>query len=541
MYYGEYIWKRIDRKKDDLLEHLLDVRNIDIDGMADFLQPKYPEGLHNPFLMKDMQKAVERILKAQQKDEIVGIYADYDADGIPGAVMLTEGLNSIGVTTEVYIPSRAEGYGLSNRGIELLAKKNISLLISVDLGITNKAEVEYARSSGIDVIITDHHEIIESVFPETAVAVINPKIAPYPYEGLCGAAVVWKLLYALYLSSSGIKESNLKWWLDLVALSTVADLMPLKNESRLLTKYGLTVFAKTKRLGFLAMCETAGLDLGQIDAHKIGYMIAPRLNAAGRLGDSKLAYNLLISGDIRQARKLAQELQSLNQKRQLIVNKALEEAARNINTDTAIGIVLSKWPVGIAGLLAGKLAEQYAKPVIVFTQTETGDLQGSIRSFGSISLLELLKPVIPMAKKFGGHKAAGGITIESKYWQEFLFELKKISLTDTRRELIIDSEISLNEINLDTLKALNQLEPYGVENPQPIFSSRLMVDSVRGAGRDGAHIQFMASGVRGIAFSAKDKLPFLQNNVICDLAFKLVQDKWMGRNDVQLELVDAKK
>jgi single-stranded-DNA-specific exonuclease len=462
-----------------IFRSLIHVRGIkDTKEALDFISPSLGK-LKDPSQMKGMNDACVRIIEAIQKKEIIGISADYDVDGVCGAALLHRFLTKIGNPPPiVFIPDRArDGYGLNIRGIDELKTQNVSLLITVDSGITATKEVYYAKSLDIDVIITDHHEP-EGELPE-ALSIINPKQKGCPFSGedLCGAGVVFYLIVALRkaLRDLGIQNlPNLRDKLDLVAMATVADVVSLTGVNRILVKEGIKVMNGTSHKGLSALARISGIK-NDVIARDIGFILGPRINAAGRISDAKKAFDLLTTDDIASATRIAQELHVLNRKRQHEEKKVLEEALSMIGEGGGSGRVIvvagTGWHVGVIGIVASKLADQFLKPAIVISINDK-EGRGSGRSYGSVDLHTAIAKKVHLLNEFGGHKMAVGFTIDPDKILPFAANLEEslMKLTSVDAPAIeIDLEVSPFDLTAALLDELEMLAPFGIGNPEPVF------------------------------------------------------------------------
>ena len=491
----------------DYLAALLHARGIsDAARAALFLNPTLDQ-LHEPLLLNDMGKACTFIRQAAEKEQKVAVYGDYDADGVCASAILLETLSVLGITAFSYIPDRqAEGYGLNVEAIRILAKQ-ADLLISVDCGVTAHEEAALARELGLRLIITDHHTLPENL-PE-ADAIIHPGLAGYPDSSLCGAGVAWKLAYALL----GIKEAE--GLLDLAALATVADLVPLIGENRVITALGLKRMGDCSRPGLKALMRVAGMKEGKpISAEQVGYQLAPRLNAGGRLASAQSALKLLLTKDTAEADEVANLLDQLNRERRDVENQVVREAAgqlagQDLSRMRSIVLSGSGWNTGVVGLAAGKLAERWNYPTIVLSQN--GDeLSGSGRSAGGIDLHLALSECRDLFHRFGGHKMAAGLSLPKENLEAFRVRFDaavraQLGEGDLYPEIIYDCPLRLSEVSLKTIESLVQMAPFGMGNPAPQFLLEgLSLVSSRAVGSEGAHLKMtVASGgtVReGIAF-----------------------------------------
>lgn len=578
-------WVVKEKKSDDLAEQLL--ANRGIENRESFLNPDFQRDLLNPFLLSDMEKAVIRLIQAIEREETVGIFADYDHDGTPGAAILYLFLKKIGhKKIAVYIPSREEGYGLNEKGIDYFKNNGVSLMITVDLGIAGKEGVEYAKGLGIETIITDHHEIQKDLFPSSALAVINPKyeqenFAPYLFKGLCGAAIAWKLAWATaeklekekdYQAKIRLELSAqipnlkifLKWQLDLVAIATVCDMVPLVGENRIFAKFGLMVLQKEKNLGLKKLYEVAAINLKKIDAYTLGFQIGPRLNAPGRLAhnlgknhgqsEANLAFNLLVTEDENEVLDLAVKLNRYNYERQQELEKILNEAigkVRDKKLDKKKIIVVSGdgWPVGIVGLVAGKLKEIYSRPVIALGSH--GEIaQGSGRSIDSFHLVEAFEHCQEYLTKYGGHAKAAGLTLELKHLEDLYDRLSQLAETQIKDEdlepkIEIDAEITPDKISWDLVALLEKFEPFGIGNPRPIFLlSNMEIRNTRMLGADGKHLKLeIGSGNKifdAIGFDKAADFSDLKIGQKIDLACNIERNVFNGNHSIQLKILDLK-
>ncbi|OGY57419.1 MAG: single-stranded-DNA-specific exonuclease RecJ [Candidatus Buchananbacteria bacterium RIFCSPLOWO2_02_FULL_46_11b] len=541
-----------------LILRLLYNRGIDSQKKVDeFLLPDYGENLYDPFLLKDMEKAVKRIFQAVEKKEKILVYGDYDADGVTSSAILVEAITALGAPVEVYIPYReTEGYGLNQEAAGELIKQKIQLLITVDCGISNVAEVETLNQGGVDVIITDHHHPPE-VLPKPF-ATINPHLeAEYPFHGLAGCGVAYKLVQALVLRQADYKVNQLetgfeKWLLDLVAIGTIADMQPVLSENRVLVKYGLIVLQKTKRLGLLKLIELMSSNLTEIDERVVGWQIAPRLNAAGRLNHASSAYQLLITEDLGEAQKLADELNQTNRDRQQLTDKINTEAKVVLGEvkDQKILVVIGEgWPTGLVGLVAGRLTDEYHRPSLVISRYN-GEIIGSGRSIEAFNIIEALEQCRPNLSRFGGHAQACGFTVkDEKNLAEFkdkIIELAQNQLTeqDIVPVINIDLQVSLEDIDWPLVEELEKFKPFGEDNLKPKFLAKdLTVTGLQSLGADGKHMRLMVkhntSAIRKtIGFCFGSWCAKLKAGDKVDLVFEVDINEWNGNKEIQLKIVD---
>jgi len=504
--------------------------------------------LADPFLLPDMDKAVDRICRALLSAENITIYGDFDADGITATALLTQSISSLGGKVAPYIPRRIEeGYGLNHAALKSLHKQGVSLVITVDCGISTFAEVEMAHKMGLDVVVTDHHTVPSRIPP--AVAAVDAKRADsrYPFPDLAGVGVAFKLLQALH-SSLG-REEHLDHLLDLVAVGTVADMVPLLGENRYLVKRGLEVLNSTQRLGFKEMARSAGVPMGGFDPETISWVLAPRLNAAGRLDHAITSHDLLATTSEEEARKLANLLESKNAERQRLTEQVLAEARKKLltqGTDFPLLMVGDKnYPSGVVGVVAGRLAEEFYRPTIVFEMGKESS-RGSARSIPEFNIIAALTQCADLLTRFGGHPMAAGFTSPTKnlsHLQERLVEIATSQLAglDLRPMITIDAEIPLASLQGKAFHMTQQLAPFGCANPLPTFlSRRVKVIEYRSLGSKGEHIRLklMDGDVTwdGMAFRLGNLIDDVTSHL--DIVYNLEVDRWRGKEMLQLNILD---
>lgn len=526
-----------------------------------FFRPDYATGIYDPFIFPDMGKAVERIIKARESQEKVAIFGDYDADGVTSTAVLFEVLEKLGLKcAEIYIPDRQlEGYGMNIEAINLLQKKGITLIITVDCGITNIEEVERAKKLGIDVIITDHHHVPKEL-PE-AFAIINPSGGKslYPFKNLAGVGVAFKLAQALCQKIEPAGIERLKWLLDLVAIGTIADCVPLIDENRVIVKYGLVVLSKTRRQGLLEMFKVGRIMIDENnipDTQKIAFQISPRINAAGRMDHASVSFKLMIEKNAAVARDMALEVESKNQERQKVTAEIVREiriVAENMYKDKKLIFVHNEhWQVGILGLVAGKIADEFNKPTVVL-QKQDQEFVGSLRSIPQINIIEALEKCSDLLIRFGGHAQAAGVRVAPGKIEKFYEKLsqiieKELQGKDIIPELEIDAEIKAQDINWDLVSELKKMEPFGEGNVEPVFLMKgMLIQDLRIVGNGSKHLKLALRSRDGgpkifdaIGFGFGDKLPDLKNGDRIDIVFNLQEDEWNGNKKIQLKLVDLK-
>lgn len=538
-------------KLHDVVLQILKKRGIETpEDIDQFLNPKLCK-LYDPTLMKDMDRAVQRIKKAIKYNEKVTIYGDYDVDGITSCTIMIKLLRKFGLNVDYYVPSRIdEGYGLNKDAIEKIHKSGTTLIITVDNGISSFDEVEFAKKLKIDVIITDHHEPKDKL--PKAFAILNPKQpgCGYPFKELSGVGVVLKLAYALLDMDIGAIEE----YLDLAALGTVADIVPLLDENRIIVKNGLQKLDNTTNKGIIALKNILNLQDKPIDTTKISFMIAPRLNAVGRISDASIAVELLLTNDVQRAKQLAEVLEDVNRKRQNIESKILNQAKElienNIDLETSKIIVLSSpdWHPGVIGIVASRITEMYHRPSILIAEDgKTG--QGSGRSIQGFNLFEALDKNSDLLIRYGGHEQAAGLTIKVENIDKFAENINMLAIdifekVDLTPRLTIDLELN-EDINLDLAKQLELLEPFGYKNPKPLFASKnLLLEEVRTVGKKDKHLKMRLRKkkckIDSIGFNLGDIKQKLEMAPIVDLAFYLEVNRWNGYITPQLNIKDIK-
>ena len=510
-------YKLRERAHENLLDDLLIARGVETDEAKKlFLEPDFERDSHDPFLFPDMDKAVDRILSARKNNEVVCVWSDYDCDGIPGGVMLTQFLRAIGLDVIHYIPHRhKEGYGLNIEGLDSLKEQNVSLIITIDLGTTEHERVAYAQQKGMEVIVTDHHVVQEGDMVP-ALALINPKRpdSKYPFDGLSGAGVAWKLIQAILIKDrNGFPEGQEKWFLDLVGLSTLSDMVPLVDENRMLATFGLKVMKRNRRPGFASLLKVLKIRASTITEDDIGFMISPRINAASRMDSPDIAAKLLASENDEEAQALARQLNHINDERKGLVAATVKEAnhrLKEFSTPSSVIVMGNpKWRPGILGLVANKLAESHHKPVFLWGREGGEMLRGSVRAGDEVSVVDIMAASPEIFTHFGGHHASGGFAVDEERVHELLPKLSRAYETlrakgIQRQDTILERELSLPEVP-HALRTLSSLAPFGVGNAKPLFVfPRVEVSRVKMFGKQGDHIEVSltkdGAQTAGIAF-----------------------------------------
>jgi single-stranded-DNA-specific exonuclease len=542
------------------------VRDAFDERVAHFLDDAYPQGMHDPLLMRGMPEASARIAQAIADSEPMAVYGDFDTDGVTAVTLLMQAISAMGGTIAPYIPHRErEGYGLNSEAVENLAEQGVRLLITVDCGISNVAEVERANELGLDVIVTDHHQP-PAILPP-AFAIVNPKQpgCAYPFKQLVGVGIAFKLVYALFrhgLRPEGLRGRDM---LDVVALGTVADMGPLDGENRILVKAGIKALRETTRPGLRALIEVAGLSQDMIDSTAIGFMLGPRINAAGRLDDAVRAYKLLLADDMETAQRLAEELNQANRQRQQmtreLVRASMEDAAvRGADQHRIVVLDSESYPAGIVGLVAARLVEQWARPVVLIARGPELS-RGSARSVPGFNIFRALTTCHEQSTekdlfvRFGGHSLAAGFTIRNEYLPELaerLHALADAELTDDLLQptLLIDAEVELGALNWDLLHELALLEPFGQANQQPILMSRrVYVQGAWSRGNEGQHLKLHLTPqenhrgppMQAIAFGLGHLAEPLHRHPWIDIAYTLEANTWKGTRSLQLNVKDFRR
>ncbi|MCK5084870.1 MAG: single-stranded-DNA-specific exonuclease RecJ [Candidatus Pacebacteria bacterium] len=622
--YPEKFAKEFPELSSIILQLLWDREIKDQTLVDEFFNPDYEQDIHDPFLMKDMDKAVQRISKALENDEKITIYGDYDVDGVTSSVVMVSALIELKSVIsqikkeeakkfiDIYIPDRElEGYGLNEKAIKEIKKKKTDLVVTVDCGISSFESVEIVKRLGMDIIITDHHHVPDEV-PE-ALAVINPKQedCSYPFKELAGVGVAFKVAQALIgnlsdrnidlphpdplpkgggekeplslnsrkLQPKKLKSYNLsigfeKWLLDLVALGTVADCVNLIGENRTLVKYGLLVINKTKRIGIKKLIKASGTKIREngnvkeakmIDTTSISFMLAPRLNAAGRMDHANTSYELLNSEDEREAEELAGKLEKNNQNRQRITEKAMVETRQRIGKYKKLPKIIIEsdpdWRIGIVGLVAGKLADEYSRPFLVLQEKENQSA-GSGRSIPEFNLIEAIEKCKDILISFGGHSQAAGLKIENKNLKKFRKKIEGIAKKVLKEEdlipsIEIDRKIDHEQINWQLIDEIEKFKPFGQGNKKPVFmAKKFEVHEVRAVGNDNAHLKLcfktilkdkdvkyfpaIAFRLGKLAEEMPNEKPGLRWGDIVDVVFQLEVNEWNGNRELQMNVLDLK-
>ncbi len=485
--------------------------------------------------LADIKKAVDLINQSIQRDEKIIVYADYDADGICGAAILWETLKDAGAHVMPYIPHRlTEGYGLSKAAIEKLAAEGVKLIITVDNGVSAGHQIDFAQKLGVKIVVTDHH--------------LMPKNKPTPdalvhTAQLCGAGVAFKLAYE-FAKTKRMEDAVLEK-IDLVAIATLADLMPLTGINRSLVVFGLRQLNKTERLGLKLLMNNLGLKMGEIDTWQVSFLIVPRINAAGRLTDGIEALRLLCTGNERLARHLVEKLVATNHLRQELTHQAINEAKSLLDHSLPIGVVVGdNWHYGVLGLVASRLVDEFAKPIVVISKN--GQIaRGSARSVRGFNIVEAIKQCGDYLIEVGGHEMAAGFSMESTLVEVFsqqLIDVVSNKLSPSfEQELIIEGETVLSEVDFDFLEILNQFKPFGLKNPEPLFLlNRIEVAEVGAVGSENQHLKLRLGGVNGVGFGLGEKRVSIRPGDLVNLVFTPIENEWNGNRSIELKIKDLK-
>lgn len=522
---------------------------------AAFLSPRY-DAKHDPFLLPDMMPAVERLIKAREKQEHITIYGDYDIDGLTATSVLLDAFGSFGFKhVRAFIPNRfVEGYGLTIDAIEKIAKDGADLIVTVDCGSLSHKEVERANELGVDVIVTDHHNVAEVMPP--AIATINPKRVDhnYPFIDLAGVGVAFKLVQALQTRLEGLPAGHEKWLLDLVALGTVCDVVTLVDENRANVYWGLQVLSKTRRPGLRALMAVAGVQPEEVNARALGFGLGPRMNAAGRLDTAQLALDMLTTSDPEEALRLAQKLDAMNLERRTEQNRIFEEAQRQAEAmhDHPVLVVSDpSWSHGIIGIVAAKLLEKYKKPTYVLQEIDDTS-KGSARSFGDFSAADAIRASEEHIIKGGGHKLAAGVTLPTAKISDFRKSVNEyyhsLQLKDQLAHLAPKAEVSRQDFtHVDEMlvEALSLLEPYGNGNPEPVFHfAGMTVIHLRKMGDKEQHVKLQLEDMAGkilsaLAFNAPEHY-FVQPGERVEIWGQVTLNEWRGMRNVEMRLLELK-
>ena len=532
-----------------LLAILLCSRGIVAKEQVDLYLSPTRKDFYDPFLMPDMQKAVDRIINAIENKEKVIIYGDYDVDGITSTTVLKQFLAERGLIVDWYIPNRLnEGYGLNKNAIKEINDKGYKLIITVDCGISALEEIKYANDLGMEVIVTDHHEPVE-VLPQ-CLAVVDAKRKDniYPYNQLAGVGVVFKLIQALSIKLN-LEEKEFLKFLDLVAVGTISDIVPLKDENRVIAKLGLKLVEVTKNIGLKTLISVLGFK--KIDSTAISFGVAPRINASGRMGVQEKALNLFLTDNYEEAKKITQELNEFNNDRQAEEQKIFKEALEMLkkeNDKSCIILGNENWHHGVIGIVASKITDMYFKPSILLC-FEENEGKGSGRSIPGFDLHKALMECSKDIKKFGGHSMAIGITIEKDKFESFKTDFEKYAEQTNIKEIVpivnIDAEISLKDLSIDIVKQLELLEPFGESNKMPQFLFKNMKIIAIRAISEGKHLKLKLKQdnymIDAIGFNMGELSNVYQIEDRIDVVGNIGVNAFNGMENLQINIKDIRK
>jgi single-stranded-DNA-specific exonuclease len=538
------------------IARLLAIRGISsFEDAKQFFRPTLNE-LHDPFLMKDMDRASERLSLAIRSNEKVLVYGDYDVDGTTATAIMYSFLKEFGVEVDYYIPHRfKEGYGINPEGIQYAHEIGAHVIVSVDCGITAVEEALEIRSLGMDLIICDHHTVGEHL-PD-AFAVLDPKRedCEYPFDGLSGAGVGFKLVQAT-LARLGLPAQVAYKYLDLLAISIASDIVPIIDENRILMWAGLERLRTEPRVGIQALMNLIRLPQAELDTKKIVFSIGPRINAAGRMGDASAAVRLLIANDELEAKLMARELEGINAKRRdtdtTTMNEAVQQIEEQLNMDRISALVLfdANWHLGVIGIVASRLVDQYHRPAIMLSEVD-GKIKGSARSIRGFNIYEAIRECEDLLEQFGGHEYAAGLTLKDGALKEFRKRMnskaiEELSGNSFEAELLVDAEIQLADIDGKFWKLLHQFQPFGPANTKPIFVSNGLkvvgVPSIVGNGHLKLRVRQEDSPVfDAIGFNMHEFMPKVRDGKLFNIAYELEENTWNGNTALQLHLRDIQE
>ena len=540
----------------EVIARVLTNRNILNPNLArPFFTPNL-DMLHNPYLMQDMDKAVKRVLTNINSGKPIMVFGDYDVDGTTGAAALYLAFQKFGADVTYYIPDREkEGYGLSYHGIEVAKDIGIDLIITCDCGINAFVQVDFANEQNIDIIITDHHTT-DTELPK-AHAILNPKREDcgYPFKGLCGGGVAFKLITAIG-NELNIPLTDYEEIIPLITLGTAADVVPIKDENRVIVHHGLNILENLEKPGLKTLLELAGLK-GHISVGQLVFSIAPRINAAGRIGDANRAVELLVTDDQDKARLLAKELDNENKRRQIIQQAVVDEALLKVNAEAdlknenALVLANAGWHPGVVGIVSSKIKEEFNRPTIIIA-LENGSGKGSARSVAGFDLYEALTACKTHLDDYGGHPMAAGLTLSNKKLEDFKkafinFANERLTEENLQATLTLDSEIALQDITPRFMEFLDKLSPYGPGNMRPKFAIRNaeIAGAPKVIGKTGEHIRFkIRQGLKSypaVGFGLSNKYEMLITGQPIDIACVVETNEWQGNTSIQMNVRDIKR
>ncbi len=530
----------------------------DPEGARRYLSSSLRSDLPSPFLMAGMEQAAGRLVRALERKELICVWGDYDVDGTTGTAALVSFLREVGGEVIYYIPHRIdEGYGLNPEGLKQLSSQGVRLVVSVDCGISNYQEVELAHNMGIDVVIVDHHELPPNLPPAFAITNPHRPDCSFPDKGLSGAGLAFYLIIGLRAKLReagwfGASESpDIRRYLDIVTLGTIADMVPLTGVNRVLARRGLTELGGSTRPGVVALKQVARLPPGEISAGQVGFQLGPRINAAGRMDAGLKVVEMLTTESQEVALRIAQELDEHNRERQAMESQVLEEALSQVDADPLLkerySIVLGRegWHPGVLGIVASRIVERFHRPTVVIAFSQ-GVGKGSARSIRGFHMVEGLRRCADFLEKFGGHEYAGGLSIKQEKFPSFLTRFEEIARNSLAPEdlipvLEIDAELEFSEIGLSLVRHIETLKPFGIGNPEPLFVTKAVEVSERRDFSGGSRLRLRQGGksLGAVVFRLEKDFPASPGANI-DLVYRITENEWNGSSAVELRIIDCR-
>ncbi len=542
-----------------LVARILALRGLnDPDSARRYLSSSLRSDLPSPFLIAGMEQAAGRLVRALERKELICVWGDYDVDGTTGTAALVSFLREVGGEVIYYIPHRIdEGYGLNPEGLKQLSSQGVRLVVSVDCGISNYEEVELARSMGIDVVIVDHHELPPNLPPAFAITNPHRPDCSFPDKGLSGAGLAFYLIIGLRAKLReagwfGASESpDIRRYLDIVTLGTIADMVPLTGVNRVLARRGLTELGGSTRPGVVALKQVARLPPGEISAGQVGFQLGPRINAAGRMDAGLKVVEMLTTESQEVALRIAQELDEHNRERQAMEAQVLAEALSQVDADPLLkerySIVLGRegWHPGVLGIVASRIVERFHRPTVVIAFSQ-GAGKGSARSIRGFHMVEGLRCCADFLEKFGGHEYAGGLSIKQEKFPSFLTRFEEIARNSLAPEdlipvLEVDAELEFSEIGLSLVRHIETLKPFGIGNPEPLFVTKAVEVSERRDFSGGSRLRLRQGGksLGAVVFGLEKDFPASPGANI-DLVYRLTENEWNGSSAVELRIIDCR-
>ena len=542
-----------------LVARILALRGLnDPDSARRYLSSSLRSDLPSPFLMAGMEQAAGRLVRALERKELICVWGDYDVDGTTGTAALVSFLREVGGEVIYYIPHRIdEGYGLNPEGLKQLSSQGVRLVVSVDCGISNYEEVELAHNMGIDVVIVDHHELPPNLPPAFAITNPHRPDCSFPDKGLSGAGLAFYLIIGLRAKLReagwfGASESpDIRRYLDIVTLGTIADMVPLTGVNRVLARRGLTELGGSTRPGVVALKQVARLPPGEISAGQVGFQLGPRINAAGRMDAGLKVVEMLTTESHEVALRIAQELDEHNRERQAMEAQVLEEALSQVDADPLLkerySIVLGRegWHPGVLGIVASRIVERFHRPTVVIAFSQ-GAGKGSARSIRGFHMVEGLRCCADFLEKFGGHEYAGGLSIKQEKFPSFLTRFEEIARDSLAPEdlipvLEVDAELEFSEIGLSLIRHIETLKPFGIGNPEPLFVTKAVEVSERRDFSGGSRLRLRQGGksLGAVVFRLEKDFPASPGANI-DLVYRITENEWNGSSAVELRIIDCR-